>query len=101
MHAPRPVLGDLRGYCCDDCERARRALAQATTPQLELPGGAAYLAVKAMLRKVTADGEADARRLHGPDLARRQLAEARAERGTDLDAWLAAAAARPPAARQR
>ena len=55
------------------------------------PPTAAYLAEKAKLKVVNRDGEIDPARLHGPDLARWQVAEARSARGQDLDQWMEAA----------
>lgn len=85
-------------FCCESCERARRALAgRHPVPDPRLPGGAAYLAVREQVQAVTGDGEIDVGRLHGPELAAYQAAESRRARGPDLDQWLALAAARPGA----
>lgn len=62
------------------------------------PPTAEYYAAKAQLRACRATGEADPARLHGPDLARHQLREARAARGEDLDGWMTAVRSRRPGA---
>lgn len=54
------------------------------------PPTAEYLAAKAQLKVCDSNGEVDPRRLHGPELARWQVDEARRTRGNDLDAWLSA-----------
>jgi hypothetical protein len=75
--------GPPGAYCCSHCERARRRVHPPSLPTAD------YLAERDKLQAVTSDGELDPRRLHGPDLARWQVQAARAERGPDLDAWLA------------
>lgn len=87
------------------CKRANEVGYTARNPLApRVPGRPptpAYLEAKARLKVATSDGEAAPRRLHGPELARWQVREARASRGPDVGAWIAAAEARRPAPRSR